>query len=301
MSSQPPDAQTPDAPVPQAPADTSSVGTGPQAITTTVPGDGIVPTEAGAAPDRPARPPAPRRTWNWRKWRARFVVLLMVGAAVAGGEWLVDNRNAAISQFDLDTVTLTAQPIPVEPVETGQVISRYVRAGQRVRDGQMLGSMLVTRMTATGNRKRRIVLLTAPSDGIASTDPLPVGSTVQPGDPFIQLYDPSELTLDAAVKVTDLPRLSGGMVATLHADGVDHPIRAVVQRVVPQFTPPDSDPDPLTDPDRKGEAEEDRMQLVLVPLRPADVAGLVPGMRFTGTVDTSSRIPDGDTVLQLAR
>lgn len=269
--------------------------------TTTVPvtsGGGIPPAEELAAPHGPVQPAAPARSGGWRTWRARFVVLVMLGGAVAGGRWLVDTRSAAIAQFDLGRVTLVGQPVSVEPTLTGRVISVDVRAGQQVSKGQRLGTLLVMSTTKTGQPLQRAVQLAAPSPGIISSDPAPVGSTVQVGDPFVQLYDPSKLTLDAAVKVSDLSRLSGGMVATLHADGVDRPVRAVIRRVVPQVTQPVTDTAPLSDQEAR---KPSRLHLVLVPQHPSEVADLVPGLYFTGTVDTSTRRPDAGSVLQLTR
>jgi hypothetical protein len=54
-----------------------------------------------------------------------------------------------------------------------------------------------------------------------------------------------------------------------------------VQRVVPRVGSPDA----VTD------VNPNAMQLVLVPASASDVEGLVPGLRFTGYVDTVSGVP----------
>jgi len=230
----------------------------------------------------------PRRRAGWRTWRARLVVLLMIALALGGGYRLAQSRGIAVAQYPLPTVTLTAQAIPVEPTRAGQVSEVDVHAQQHVVAGQRMGTISVTETAASGGTTQRTIELTAPSAGIVTADPAPVGSVVQPGTPFADLYDPGQLTLDAPVRVEDLPQLSPGMVATLHADGLAHPVRAVVQRVVPQMGT-------VSSPTASGTT--DRLELVLVPKNPADVANLVPGMHFTGSVDTTR--PGGSSVLHV--
>jgi len=237
----------------------------------------VASTEVRSDPEPPK--PVRRRRGNWKKWRARFAVLLMIAAAAAGGIRLAEARAGAIAQFNLPTVTLTAQAISVETRKTGQVTAVDVTPMQKVTAGQRLGTILTSTTTAAGLERSKSVPLTAPADGIVSGEPRPVGSIVQPGTPFVQLYDPAQLTLDTTVRVQDLPRLSPGMVATLRADGLNQPVEAVVQRVVPRVVEPTSGRLPTS---------QDRLEVVLVPKRTADVAQLIPGLRFTGSVDTGS-------------
>src|SRR5205823_3920498 len=126
----------------------------------------------------------------------------------------------------------------------------------------------------------KTVVLTAPADGIMTSDPTPVGTALQSGQPFVEIYDPAQLTFVATVKAQDLTRLSRGMVATLKADGLPQPVTAVVDRAVPQ----------VVQAGQVGQAAagSGHLQLVLVPKRSQDVAQLVPGLRFTGKVDTTS-------------
>jgi multidrug resistance efflux pump len=249
-------------------------------LTDVAPGPDVTENPESLSPPPPSRPP---RLWNWKKWRARLVVVLMIAATVAGGRWLADSRGGAIEQFDLGTVTLTAQAIPVESSQSGQVSAVRVAPQQHVTRGQQVGTMVVSTTTATGTVKQTSVALTAPAAGIVSGDPTPVGGIVQPGQPFVQLYDPAKLTLNAAVRVQDLPKLSVGMHATLRADGLQQPVEAVMQRVVPVVSD-------QTDNTGKLATTQSRLQLVLAPADPADVAGLIPGLRFTGTIDTSSGV-----------
>jgi multidrug resistance efflux pump len=227
-------------------------------------------------------PPKPRR--NWKAWRARAVVIVMIAAAVAGGNRLIQERNHVLARFDLGTVTLTAQAIPVESSQSGQVSSVLVHPQQQVVEGQQLGAMIVT--TTYGNGKERLtpVRLTAPANGIVSSEPTPVGGIVQPGQPFVQMYDPTGLTLDAVVKVEDLSELSPGMVATLRTEGLDRDVKARVTRVVPTVTGSAANGELPTG--------QNKLQVVLTPEHVSDVARLVPGLHFTGTVDTDSGTAD---------
>jgi multidrug resistance efflux pump len=222
----------------------------------------------------------PRRGLNVKKWRARLVVLVMIAAAVFGGSKLAHARDVATAQLDLGTVTLTAAAIPVESVAPGRVTGVEVRAQQRVSAGQRLGTIVTATTSPSGMPGQKAVVLTAPSDGIVTSDPTPVGTALQSGQPFVQIYDPSQLTFVAAVRADDLTRLSRGMVATLKADGLGQPVKAVVDRAVPQ----------LVQASQVGQAGSGSgsLQLVLVPKNTQDVAQLVPGLRFRGQVDTSS-------------
>jgi multidrug resistance efflux pump len=233
-------------------------------------------------PEHPAPPPVKsRRKRNWKKWRARFVVLVMIAGAVFGGSRLAQARGETLTRFQLGTVTLTGHAIPVASPKTGQVSAVKVVAQQHVEAGQQLGTLITTTTTAAGKERLKSVPLTAPTDGIVIGDAAPVGSVVPTGQPFVQLYDPALLTLSTTTPVDDLAKLSIGMTATLRADGLDRPIEAVVQRAVPRVESQATGTGQLP-------SGQNRLELVLVPKRVADVQGLVPGLRLTGTVDTDS-------------
>jgi multidrug resistance efflux pump len=235
---------------------------------------------ARARSDEAPRPLRSRRRFDAKKWRARLVVLLMIAAAVFGGSKLAQARNVATAQLPLGAVTLTASAIPVESVAPGRVTAVDVQAQQPVSAGQRLGSLLTTTTSSSGAPRQKTVVLTAPSDGIVISDPTPTGTALQSGQPFVEIYDPTQLTFVATVKAQDLTKLSRGMVATLKTDGLAQPVKAVVDRAVPQVV-------------QAGQvgataAGSGQLQLVLLPKNDADVARLVPGLRFTGTVDTTS-------------
>ena len=227
-----------------------------------------------AAPEPPARAPRPAAR-SRRKWRARLIVLIMLTAAVLIFIRINAARVTDAALIDLETVTLTAQPIPVETPRPGQITQVSVQAEQRVAAGAKLGVIEVTTTDSDGEPVLRKLTLVAPRAGIVVDQPATMGSTLQPGQPFVELYDPAELTFVTDVRVENLPELSVGMVARLEAKGLDRTVKAAVQRVVPR----------VTDSDEAG-AAPGLLRVVLLPSDAAEVRDLVPGMRFTGAVDT---------------
>jgi multidrug resistance efflux pump len=234
-------------------------------------------TEESTAPGSSAPPPAPRRSGGrWRKWRARAIVLILIAAAIYLGLKLSQNKAGAAAEIDLGTLTLTSQVIPVETPRTGQVVSVDVNATDKVTAGKQLGALEVTTTNSQGNPVVSTLRLLAPRDGIVVDQPVTVGSTLQPGEPFVELYDPTKSTFSGQIPLKDLPEIAPGMIATLQAEGLNGTVKAVVDRVVPRVGTGDTDVRP------------NRIRLVLVPRNPTEIAGLVPGLRFTGTVDTST-------------
>lgn len=241
------------------------------------------------APERGSQrpPPGHDRRGTFRKWRARFIVLILIAAAVYVGLKVNQLKSGEAAQIDLGTVTLTSQAIPVETSRSGLVVSVDVRAAQKVTSGQQVGTLQVTTTNSQGNPVMSTVKLTAPSDGVVVDDPVTVGSTVQPGEPFAELYDPAKFTFAGQVPLNELPQIGPGMVATLHAEGLNGDVKAVVDRLVPPVG---------TD---KANVKSGHMQVVLVPQNKNDVAGLVPGLRFTGTVDTRTGNPNSKHFVRL--
>jgi hypothetical protein len=228
-------------------------------------------------------PPAERRSrGNWAKWRARLIVLLLIAAADWAAKQLIRTQDARDAALDLGTVTLTATPIPVETSITGVITAVQVHPGDRVARGQHVGRIDVTTTNSEGEPVVKPTALIAPRPGIVADDPVTVGSTLTPGVPFVHLYDPTELRFEAEVPLTYLPQLSPGMTAELKTEGLDETVDAVVQRAVPRLE---------GDQDKKLVAA-DEITLILVPRSARDVARMVPGLQFTGDVDTRTGNPD---------
>jgi multidrug resistance efflux pump len=244
------------------------------------------PVVPGSGSDRP--PPSRPRRGRFRKWRARFIVLILIAAAVYFGFTINQMKTGAAARIDLGTVTLKSQVIPVETPRTGQVVSVNVAAAQKLTSGDKLGTLEVITTNSEGKPVMTTLTLTAPRDGIVVDDPVTVGSTLQPGEPFVQLYDPTKFTFSGQVPLKNLPDIAPGMVATLQAEGLKGTVKATVQRVVPRVGTNETDVKP------------DHLRVVLVPRNASEVAGLVPGLQFTGFVDTSTGDPARSRLVHLS-
>jgi hypothetical protein len=236
------------------------------------------PGNGAAAPQRSDRSRRLRRS-RWRRLRARLLVLVMAAAAVLGGIRIAEQREYDARLVAIGVVTLTAHPVPVETIRPSRVYMVSVRAQQEVTVGQELGRVNSITTTDSGRTIQRNVILRAPIDGIVSYDPAAVGTMLQLGEPFVHLYDPNQLTLVASVPLRELPKLTPGMTASLRGADLPDPIYAVVSRVIPRVG------------DAAMQMPPDSLAVELLPVRRDYVAKLLPGLRFTGTVDPGTRPP----------
>jgi hypothetical protein len=255
---------------------------------TELPPDG---SSAHPAPSRAAQhlKARPSRNGRGRRWRARLLVLVMVAAAVVGGVRLVELRERNARLIDIGVVTLTAHPVPVEAVRPSRVYMIGVRAQQAVMAGQELGRVTSITTTDSGQTIERKVILRAPIDGIVSYDPAPVGAMLQLGEAFVHLYDPNRLTLVANVPLSQLSKLTPGMTATLRGADLPYPVHAVISRVIPRIGDPALQVPP------------DHLAVELLPVRRDYVAKLLPGLRFTGTIDPGTRPPGAEQSIFVQR
>ena len=256
-------------------------------LTDAPPGPGRSRVAAGPTPQRSRRHRA--RGGGLRRWRARLLVLMMVAAAVFGGIRIAEKHAYQARLVNIGMVALTAQPVPVEAIHPSRVSVVSVQAQQRVSAGQELGRVNSIITTASGKTIQKGVILRAPIDGIVSYEPAPVGATLQLGEAFVHLYDPNHLTLIASVPLTELPKLTPGMTATLRGADLPRPIHAVVTRVIPRIGEGGS------------QVQADNLAVELQPVRRDYVAKLIPGLRFTGTVDPDTRPPGAEQSIFVQR
>ncbi|HET9519132.1 MAG TPA: HlyD family efflux transporter periplasmic adaptor subunit [Actinoplanes sp.] len=228
---------------------------------------------AEPAPVAPARPLRLRRFL--RALRTFVVVLVLLAAAVVGGAYIVQQRQAANAYVDLGAAVLTAQPVGVGTADAGVVRTVAVREGDSVTAGAELGRVA---LTATGvSPVPRIQILTAPVAGIVSSVAVGRGGIARAGEPVITLYNPAALTFRAEVPLEQLRKLRLGMTTYVDGTGLDRRVTTILQDVVPQVG---------VDPAQTG----GRLVVVLVPVRAdaAVVRSLVPGLRFNAVADTTT-------------
>ncbi|SDP69649.1 HlyD family secretion protein [Klenkia soli] len=179
-------------------------------------------------PPRAHRAPAKKKRTR-RSWTAWLLLLLVLGGAGYGGYRLVDQRVAASSQLALDTVVLTAVPVPVGSPDAAVVSTVEVVAGQSVPAGTELATIQLT----AGDGVTNEVTLTAPNGGTVVTVDAQPGSVVRAGESVVTLYDPAAMTFETQVPVEDVEGLAAGMTATISGPGLTAPVQATVDRVLP--------------------------------------------------------------------
>lgn len=238
--------------------------------------DGATASPRAEVSGPPVEPTGRSRSGRIRKWINRLIVLIMVIVAALAATAVVRSHAGAASRLELGELMLTSQPIPVETSLPGLVTAVYVKAGQRVTSGERLGQIRVTTTNSTGHAVLSRRTLTAPRAGVVVDNPLTIGATLEPGVGFVTLYDPADLTLVTPAPMAYLHEVSPGMIATLTATGVPGSVHAVLQRAVPRIGTNQSD------------VSADHLELVFVAQHPSQVAALIPGLRFTGTIDTDT-------------
>lgn len=207
-----------------------------------------------------------------RALRTAFVVLVLLAGAAAGGTYIVRERQAARAFVSLGTVVLAADAVLIGSAEAGVVTEVLVREQDRIGAGQPLARV---RLTAAPSGEPRGQTLTAPTAATVSAVNVAAGGVAKPGEPVLTLYDQRKLSFHAQVPIDALRQLRLGMTAAVTGPGLAQPVTATLDHVVPRVA---------VDPG----ATEDRLTVVLIPAA-ADigtVSSLVPGLRFTATVDT---------------
>jgi multidrug resistance efflux pump len=218
-----------------------------------------------------ARPPRSRL----RAVRTFVVVVALLAGAAYGGTHVARQRLAAAAFVDIGNAVLTAEAVPVGSADAGVVTEILVTEQDRVAAGQDLAKIT---LTANGtNKQPPVQILRAPTAGTVSTIDVAVGSVARAGEPVLILYDQNHLTFQAQVPVKDLRELRLGMAAFITGPGLERPVEARLDHVVPRVGSA-----PVT--------ATDRLTVVLVP-QVADVdrvSRLVPGLQFKTTVDTKT-------------
>lgn len=239
-------------------------------------------------------PPSPRRSGprHGRLRRAlrvaRTVVVLvaLLAGAALGGAYVLQERLAARAFVDIGDAVLTAEAMPVGSAGAGVVREILVAEQDTVTANQPLLRVALPPV-GTGDEPQ-LQTVRAPSAGRVSSIEATVGGVAGAGEPLVTLYNPSQLTFQVDVGVEELRDLRLGMTATITGPGLPGGITATLDQVVPRVGT-----DPLHD--------DNELTVVLVPDSAAmrTVPTLVPGLRFSATVDTKTA-PGGTPVVNSA-
>jgi multidrug resistance efflux pump len=209
-----------------------------------------------------------------RSLRTFVVVLILIAGAAAGGYYVVEKRLAAQTYVEVGSAVLTASPVNVSMSDGGVVTTLLVAPQARVAQGQELAYVTIP---ANGTKPTETKIVRAPSMGTVAAVNVAIGNVTQPGQPLITMYDQRKLSFHAQVRAEDLKHLRLGMTAYISGPGLDHKVKATIQRVVPKVGG-----DPVKD--------SDKLTVVLVP-DPNDVTTvgtLVPGLQFKASIDTKT-------------
>ena len=236
------------------------------------------------APDAERTPqPAPGRRASrpnrlgraLRALRTFVVLLALLAGAVLGGNYVLRDRLAAQAFVDIGDAVLTAEALPVGSASSGVVREILVADQDSVTANQPLVRVLLPAV-GTGDDPR-IETVRAPAAGRVSSVEATVGGVAGAGEPLVTLYDPSRLTFQVDVPVDELPELRLGMTARITGPGLPGGITATLDQVLPRVG---SDP----------AGDENELTVVLIPDSAAmrTVPSLVPGLRFSATVDTKT-------------
>jgi multidrug resistance efflux pump len=230
-------------------------------------------TEATPAPTAPKRH---RLRAALRVMRTGFVVLVLLAAAVIGGNYIVRQRLADRTMVDTGTAVLTAQPITVGSADAAVVTRVTTSERESVNAGAVLATIT---LTADGGGAR-VQQLRAPAAGIVTEINVAPGQVARAGEPVVTLYDPAKLAFQVDVPLGTLRKLRLGMTAYVTGPGLPNRIATKLEKVEPKVD------------DGRPTATPDELTVVLQPDPAAlsTVRTLVPGLQFAVVVDTTTAV-----------
>ncbi|HXG75061.1 MAG TPA: HlyD family efflux transporter periplasmic adaptor subunit [Gaiellaceae bacterium] len=243
--------------------------------------------EVAAGRRRTAQSPPDTQRLRLSALRAWLVVLVIVGAAVFAGYRLAGRPFQEASELRLSRATVAATAIGVPAPGDGLVEEVLVRPAEPVERGAALA--VVSETGEAGEAASRTVVRT-PIAGVVSAVLVREGGAVRRGSPVAQIYDPASTMFEVPIDGELLGEVARGMRATLTSPALDGELRAVVHGVKP--AQPQAGARQL--------ALEPTPVLVLRPLDPERVRGLVPGLALEATIDPESvperapRVLDGE-------
>jgi HlyD family secretion protein len=191
----------------------------------------------------------------------------------------VDHRLTSLRTMVLRDGVLSAQAVQLSPPAPAIVRELFVDATD-ISDTDLPAGTPIARVESLDRDGEKVeTLLSVPFDARFASVNLLEGGVTYPGAPVATVYDPSRMYVIMTVTAETLEVLKRGMRAKLSTHVLAKPINGTVISAVPLLG---TDHNPTT------------AKLVNVRIRPdaAEMAQLVPGVRFNATIDLSSAPKD---------
>lgn len=199
-------------------------------------GDGVPvvgPTNGAAAPA------APRRRRMSRRMVLPILAVVVVIAAFFGYRYYYNATHFVWT----DNAQVAGSIIQVGSLNAGQVSAVYTDVGQSVKQGQVVARVAVPEpvaATASGQAKLTVtqaqnqtVDVTAPLTGVVVARTADPGSTVQAGQPIVEVVDPTQLYVIANVNETDVDRIKVGEPVDVSVDSLGVALPGRVEAITP--------------------------------------------------------------------
>jgi multidrug resistance efflux pump len=204
-------------------------GTGPVGVGAQVNGR----SEAGAL----VLPPKPRR--SSRRIILPIAVVVLAAVAVFGYRYFYNASHFVWT----DNASIAGSIIPVGALNAGQVTAVLTDVGQRVQPGQVIAKVTIPQAmaaTASGdprlgfsNTANQVIDVTSPLGGVVVARLADPGSTIAPGQPIVEVVDPTQLYVIANVNETDVERIKVGEPVDVTVDSLGTTLAGRVQAITP--------------------------------------------------------------------
>ena len=140
-----------------------------------------------------------------------------------------------------DNAQVAGPMIQVEALNTGQVQSVDVNVGDHVRQGQVVGTILLPSTVSVSpsgtpilgfiGSENQLSQVESPISGIVVARSANPGSTIAVGQTMITLVDPSQLWVDANIDETQSWRMHVGQAAQVHLDALNATLPGRVEAI----------------------------------------------------------------------
>ena len=140
-----------------------------------------------------------------------------------------------------DNAQVAGPMIQVEALNTGQVQSVDVNVGDHVRQGQVVGTILLPSTVSVSpsgtpilgfiGSENQLSQVESPISGIVVARSANPGSTIAVGQTMITLVDPSQLWVDANINETQSWRVHVGQAAQVHLDALNATLPGRVEAI----------------------------------------------------------------------